>query len=149
MLQNCIMCNRPFLKSLRKICPECIKIETDMVLEVRNYIKNNPNQSLKIVSEETGVDIKYINRFIREGRVDLSINCKKCGTKMKSTQGNSLCNTCKQLVARNIMSNTERLAMERQVCSEKIKELQQRETNNSMRKSLYGLGRGDENGPVL
>jgi len=52
---------------------------------VRDYINQNPDSSLEKVSEETGVDIKKILGFLKEGRLLLKkanayiLSCELCG----------------------------------------------------------------------
>lgn len=136
---NCAICNNPFIKKARDICPRCIQLEIDMLTKVRTCLRDNPKAKLNFVSDETGVPVKMINRFIREGQLNIMISCGKCGMKIKNTNGKKYCNACAVLVKRGIMSSSERLSMERKVKEEKIKEIEQQQTNNSLRKSLYGL----------
>ena len=143
-LINCYICNKPFLKKRRDICPKCIEIEVDMLNTIRRYLRDNPKAKLDEVSENTGIDKRFINKSIREGRLDLTIRCGKCGIKIKNTHGRKYCSTCAELVKKGIMSSAERLAMERDVRDKKIIELKQKNINNTLRKSLYGLGSGDE-----
>lgn len=138
-LSNCIICNNPFLKKARDICQNCLQVETDMLLRVKEYLRKSPKARITEVEEETGVSIKFINRFIREGRLELTLKCQKCGSKMKSSMGNTMCPRCKDLIRKDIMSSSERLDMEKKVTEEKVKELQQQQVNNSLRKTLYGL----------
>lgn len=138
-ITNCWICGSPFLKKARDICPACIDLEIEMLGKIRDFLRDNPTGHLDEVAEGTGIDIKFINRFIREGRLDLKVKCKKCGVKIKNTHGRQYCVPCSELVRRGIMSSGERLAMERKVRDDKIKELEQKRVNNSLRKSLYGL----------
>lgn len=138
-ITNCAICNNPFVKKARDICPKCIQLEIDMLSEVRNFLRDNPQAKLSTVSEETDVPMKMINRFIREGQLNLMVRCGKCGIKIKNTGGKKYCNSCAVLVKKGIMSSSERMSMEKQVRDDKIKELEQKQTNNSLRKSLYGL----------
>lgn len=139
---NCPICNNPFVKKARDICPKCIQLEIDMLAKVRSCLRDNPKAKLTYVAEETGVSVKMINRFIREGQLNLMVSCGKCGIKIKNTNGKKYCNTCAALVKKGIMSSSERLSMERKVKEEKMKEIEQQQTNNTLRKSLYGLNSG-------
>jgi flagellar operon protein (TIGR03826 family) len=83
-LANCRNCGRLFNKVARDICPICIREEEQQFLEVRNYLKENRYASTYEVSEETGVPIDVIIRFIREGRLtvvntpNLTYPCERC-----------------------------------------------------------------------
>lgn len=136
---NCAICNNPFVKKARDICPKCIQLEIDLLNRVRIYLRDNPKAKLNEVADETGVAVKIINRFIREGQLNIMVRCEKCGVKVKNTGGKKYCNTCAALVKKGIMSSSERMSMEKKVKEEKIKEIEQQQTNNSLRKSLYGL----------
>lgn len=138
-IRNCWICGTPFFKKARDICPGCIETEIKMLGNIRDYLRRNPTGRLDEVAEGTGIDIKFINRFIREGRLDLKVKCKKCGIKIKNTHGRQYCDPCSELVRKGIMSTSERLSMEKKVKDDKIKELEQKRVNNTLRKSLYGL----------
>ena len=117
---NCLYCGKPFIKnSRRSVCIDCIKRENELLPIVRRYVMNNLRCKLEEVAENTGVEIKYINRFIREARLDISINCKKCGIKMKSTYGDNLCSLCKKLVLQNLMTSAEKINMEKKFAKKK------------------------------
>lgn len=84
-LRNCIQCGKLFVYISKALCPDCLKKENEMFEKVRDYINQNPDSSLKKVSEKTGVDTKKILGFLKEGRLLLKkananiLNCEVCG----------------------------------------------------------------------
>ena len=66
-------------------CKICGNIERDDFGKVRHYIEVNGATPAAIISENTGVPITKIDKFLREGRVeipdgsDVYIKCERCG----------------------------------------------------------------------
>jgi len=67
------------------MCPDCIKKEEELFDKVRDFLYENPNSSLEEVTEATGVDVKKILDFLKEGRLILKqgnpylLKCEVCG----------------------------------------------------------------------
>ena len=82
---NCPRCGRVFMKVFESICPTCVKEEDQSFEEVRAYVKEHPNRSIKVVSEACNVSVKRILRYIREGKLEATtgmqadVTCSKCG----------------------------------------------------------------------
>ncbi len=82
---NCPRCGRVFTRINKPVCPACIKEDEDTFENVRTYVKENPQCSMKELSEETKVSIKRITQYIRDGRLEISsgmageITCTQCG----------------------------------------------------------------------
>lgn len=104
-LINCPQCGKVFNKSLRTICPDCIKKEEDQYNVVRDYLRQNRDSSPSEVSEATEVPLSLIYKFIREGRLlsstykGLFVECEKCG---KNISTGRFCETCKDIASGNL-----------------------------------------------
>ena len=98
-LANCPRCGKVFARGVSDVCPACNK-EIDKEYEkCANYLRENKGASITLLSEETGVTIRQITRFIKEGRIslldapNLSYPCESCGVLIQS--GN-LCENCRR-----------------------------------------------------
>ena len=84
-LANCPVCKKVFVKSDGFICPDCVKRESQEFEDVRGYIKEHENCSMYEVSEATGVSVKKITKYLREGKIEAgagmedAIRCEQCG----------------------------------------------------------------------
>ncbi|MCL1843303.1 MAG: flagellar protein [Defluviitaleaceae bacterium] len=82
---NCPRCGKVFVKIIESICDACVKAEVNIFDKVRDYVKENPNKSIKEVSEECEVTVKRVLQYIRDGRLEASggmqgdVLCSKCG----------------------------------------------------------------------
>ena len=90
-LINCKECGRLFSSAGQKVCPDCQNSEEEKFELVKNYLWDNPNSTVKKVSEETGVEEDLIIKFMREDRlaaegiiVDYTLKCKHCGAEINS-----------------------------------------------------------------
>jgi len=98
-LANCSRCNALFVQAVRDICPKCYQeVEQEYELCAR-FLRKRENRGSNIyqVSDGTGVSVKQITRFIKEGRISVSGNphlgypCESCGTII---QTGNLCEAC-------------------------------------------------------
>jgi flagellar operon protein (TIGR03826 family) len=104
-LDYCPRCGKLFAKGFRDICPNCLKeIEADYEKCVA-YLKEHRNITIQQLSEATGVSVRQITRFIREGRIginaypDMYYGCESCGTPIR--EGN-MCPNCLRKLANEI-----------------------------------------------
>ena len=81
-----------------QICPKCKKLEEEMFQSVKEYLRQNPGESMNIVSEETKVSVSLIEKFLRQGRLEVSpdsqiaLTCEMCGRKITTGR---FCSGCK------------------------------------------------------
>ncbi|EXX88235.1 flagellar protein [Paenibacillus darwinianus] len=101
-LENCPRCGKIFSKGIRDICPSCVK-EVDKEYDLCTiFIKENKQCSMQELSEGTGVSVRQITRFIREGRIsivrlpNLSYSCESCGAPIRD---NTMCVECRSRLA--------------------------------------------------
>lgn len=90
---------------MRKLCQECTEKRDEEYLKVRDFVKNNPNVSIEVVSEATEVDVRRIREFIREGLIQptelegFPVDCQRCG---KPIPKGTYCPICQQELASNL-----------------------------------------------
>lgn len=98
-LFNCSRCDALYVKTVRDVCPKCfqeIEAEYD---KCAKFLRKRENRGANIhqVSEATGVSVKQITRFIKEGRISIDGNpnmgypCENCGILIRS---GSMCDAC-------------------------------------------------------
>lgn len=105
-VKSCYGCGRLFQYiSGSALCPECKKKEEDMFQRVRKYLMKKPGASLYELNRETEVSVVFIEKFIREGRIQVAqespirLTCEKCGEPIRTGK---LCDTCKKKLMDNI-----------------------------------------------
>ncbi|GLX70882.1 TIGR03826 family flagellar region protein [Paenibacillus glycanilyticus] len=97
-VDNCPRCGKLYAKNFRDVCPACIR-EIDNEYELcSNYLRKNKGAIITELHDETGVSIKQITKFIKEGRIsllnapNLMYPCEVCGTLIRE---NNICGTCR------------------------------------------------------
>lgn len=98
-LDNCPRCGKIFAKNFRDVCPACIR-EIDKEYETcSTFLREQKGATITELSEATGITIKQITKFIREGRISLvnapnmSYPCEVCGTLIRESH---ICESCRQ-----------------------------------------------------
>ncbi|WP_152396364.1 TIGR03826 family flagellar region protein [Paenibacillus guangzhouensis] len=104
-VENCPRCGRIFAKGIRDICPNCYRdIEDEYEICVK-YLRENKEATMQVLSEETGVSVTQITKFLREGRIsmknapNMSYPCESCSTPIREGH---LCDTCRSRLTRDI-----------------------------------------------
>jgi len=96
-LRNCPKCGKVFSYMSNSICKECEKAEEDQFNKVRDYLNENPMCNMQVLSDETGVSMKKIMQYLRDGRLQISkgmvgeLLCDDCGKPILSGR---YCDTC-------------------------------------------------------
>ncbi|MBP3889452.1 MAG: hypothetical protein J6F30_17645 [Cellulosilyticum sp.] len=81
------------------LCPRCKQIEEELFLKVKEFLRENPGATLYEVTKVTGVSAALIEKFLRQGRLQVAIdspitlNCERCGKKVVTGK---YCNECKK-----------------------------------------------------
>ncbi len=103
---NCKRCGRIFQQiTSRRICPDCERALEDKFLEVRDYIRENPDVSIMEVSREKEVSVEQIKQWVREERLLFTnaegsgIECVLCGVPITTGK---YCARCKEQMAHNL-----------------------------------------------
>ncbi len=99
-VRNCKRCGKIYNYTGGAVCNNCLQQEQEDFEKIRDYLFNNPNSSTAEVSEATGIELKVISRFLKEGRLeadyikmsdDAALTCEKCG---KSVNSGRFCEKC-------------------------------------------------------
>jgi flagellar operon protein (TIGR03826 family) len=100
-VRNCKRCGKMFQFIGSYICMNCIRQDDEDFRKIKEYVLDHPGVSPVDVSEATGIDIKTISRFLREGRLeaeglDLAVDesgmvCENCRRPIKSGR---FCESC-------------------------------------------------------
>ena len=71
-IRNCKRCGKIFNYVDAEVCERCSVAEQSEFVRIREYLYDNPNSTVAQVNRATGVDIRVITRFLREGRLEKS-----------------------------------------------------------------------------
>lgn len=116
-VDNCPRCGRLFAKAFREVCQVCtkeIEMEYDKCLQ---YLREEKTATIQETSEATGVSIKQITKFIKEGRISVANNpnmsypCEVCGILIR--EGN-MCDSCRQRLTRDLRTAQEEVSNQAQ-----------------------------------
>ncbi len=98
-VRNCKGCGRLFnYLQGQQLCPACLAELEDKFQKVKDFLKENPNAPLNVVSEENDVSVKQIKQWVREERLtfteesNITLECEGCGGKVLTGR---FCNKCK------------------------------------------------------
>ena len=98
-IRNCKHCGALFQYNGSSICPKCSKALEKKLVEVKDYLDEHKGATVQQVSEETGVSVKQLHRWVKEERlmfapgVDTGVVCQNCGTPIASGR---LCDRCRE-----------------------------------------------------
>lgn len=98
-ISTCARCGKLFqyMGSGLKICQKCKELDEQEFNSVKDYLFENPLATIKDTVAATGVSIRRIRSYLREGRLiipdtsPIFINCENCGTTIKYGR---LCRAC-------------------------------------------------------
>lgn len=103
-IKTCARCKKLFQYPGygRRICPVCFKNEEKQFDEVKEYIRENKNASIKQIHEDLNISPKLIEEFISSGRLVLgasspiTLTCQMCGAEISRGK---VCDKCTQSIA--------------------------------------------------
>jgi flagellar operon protein (TIGR03826 family) len=117
-LDNCPRCGRLYAKNFMGICGNCIKdieVEYD---KCKTYLREHKGAHMQELSDATGVSVRQITKFIREGRISIENNpelmypCEVCGTTM--LREGTMCENCRSRLTRDLSSAAQEIASDSQ-----------------------------------
>jgi flagellar operon protein (TIGR03826 family) len=119
-IKNCRRCGKIFQYNGNRICPACIHKEDEDFMLVKEYLKTHPGSTTIELSENTGVDVKTIIRFIRSGLLDSDeyeladgeLECENCGQPIKTGR---FCESCLNELQRGFQKAAQSLAPDKPV----------------------------------
>lgn len=109
---NCPRCGRLFAKQYYDVCNHCTKEIEAQYEQCKEYLREHSGATITQLSDETGVSIKQITKFIREGRISLkdapnmSYPCESCGVLIRE---HHLCGECRKRLTKQVQRVTEDL----------------------------------------
>jgi len=104
-LTYCPRCGNLFARGAREVCNKCTQEIEEEYERVAAYLKEHRGATINEVSEATGVSVKQITKFIREGRIsttytsNITIPCERCGAPI---QTGTLCASCRQKLTKEV-----------------------------------------------
>lgn len=111
-LRTCIHCGRMFSYSGfgHLYCPVCKVKDSENFEKVKDYIYKNGVATAIEVSEATGVSLKQIEQYLKEGRLEIPqnspifIKCEKCNGDIRSGR---FCPECAATLSREMKESLE------------------------------------------
>lgn len=112
-IRNCKECGRLFqYDGISKLCYRCRKKDDEDFRIVKDFLYENPKETITVVSEETDVSEEKILRYLREGKLEIVgenpgilLDCESCG---KAIRTGRYCEKCAQNMERGLKSGFER-----------------------------------------
>ncbi|MGG1552430.1 TIGR03826 family flagellar region protein [Paenibacillus ferrarius] len=107
---NCPRCGKIFVKGFAEVCPNCLKDLEQQYEKCLKYLRDHRGTNITDLSEATGVSVKQITKFIREGRIsimnapNMAYPCEVCGTLIRE---NTLCEPCRMKLVKDVRNTTE------------------------------------------
>jgi len=108
-LRNCPNCGRVFTYAGKDLCPVCLREEEERFDRLRLYLREHPQASVDELSEATGVAVKTILKYLREGRLIMApqksrLYCEICGEPISHGR---FCRRCSAELVGEVRSLTE------------------------------------------
>ncbi|HYH03699.1 MAG TPA: MerR family transcriptional regulator, partial [Bacillota bacterium] len=102
-IRNCRRCGKIYQYNGGYICNNCIRQEEEDFQKVKQDVIDNPGATPIEVSDRTGVELKVITRFLREGRLESedfeieegALECENCRRPIKSGR---FCERCASIL---------------------------------------------------
>lgn len=90
-IKFCPICGEPMKYMFGEVykCQKCGRSELTDFGKVREFLEKSGPQPAVVISRETGVALDVIDKFLKEGRVeipdgsDIYIKCQSCGTDIR------------------------------------------------------------------
>ena len=107
-VRNCRSCGRLFNVIVNKrLCPDCQTKLEDKFQEVKNYLYENPNANINVLSNECEVSIKQLKEWVRQERLVFAegsmdgVQCEQCGALIRTGR---FCDACKLRIGNTLRS---------------------------------------------
>lgn len=107
---NCPRCGKIFVKGFAENCPNCVKDLEQQYDKCLKYLRSNKGVNINDLSEATGVTVKQITKFIRDGRIsivnapNMAYPCEVCGTLIRE---GTICESCRMKLVKDVRNNAE------------------------------------------
>lgn len=106
-VSNCPRCGKLFAPGLYDVCNACQRYIEDQYEICKTYLREQKSATITELSDATGVPIRQITKFIREGRISLkdapnmSYPCEACGVLIRE---HNICNECRLRLTKEMQS---------------------------------------------
>lgn len=112
-IRNCKECGKLFqYDGISKLCFTCRKNDDEDFRRVKEYLYENPKETITVVSEETEVSEDKILRYLREGKLEITgdsagilLDCESCG---KAIRTGRYCDQCAHDLERGLKAGFQR-----------------------------------------
>ncbi len=102
-ITNCVRCKKTFAMINLPICPECVAEEENQFETIKEFLDENRGATIEEIIEATGVPMKRIQKFLKDGRLEgiegSGLKCSKCGVPV--TKG-KYCPSCAKKLHDNL-----------------------------------------------
>lgn len=102
---NCPHCGKLYVLNVMECCPTCLREIEQQYVDCVEYLRKERGANIQELSDETGVSIKQITRFIKEGRIsvmdapNLMYPCEICGTLIREGH---MCESCRSRLTKDL-----------------------------------------------
>lgn len=130
-VMNCRSCKRLFnYISGPMICSACREKLEKKFIEVKQYIRENPDRNISEISQEMDVSIQQLKTWVRQERLsftadsNVTIECEQCGAPIKTGR---YCEKCKKSMVNTLegLYGHDTPSMQRQRETDKMRHLSQ------------------------
>ncbi len=112
-IRNCKECGKLFqYDGVNKICYGCRKQDEEDFKRVKEFLYENPKETVTVVSEETEVCEEKILRYLRQGKLEITgdspgilLDCESCG---KAIRTGRFCEKCAHDIGKGFRSGFDR-----------------------------------------
>ncbi|MEI7025643.1 flagellar protein [Paenibacillus sp. y28] len=104
-VDHCSSCGKVYQRNVRQLCQDCIHQADSNLDKCLSFLRRDKKASSQSLSDHTGVPIKEITRFLREGKIlivdfpNLTYACASCGGPIRQ---HKLCSPCSEWLSRDI-----------------------------------------------
>lgn len=89
-LANCAGCGKLFNRTVRDICPECVKEEDRVFGLVKEHLRHHPQATVGEVARGLDIPEEQVLRLMKSGRVMVAAGfaypCESCGAPIREGQ---------------------------------------------------------------
>ncbi|MCM3128297.1 MULTISPECIES: TIGR03826 family flagellar region protein [unclassified Paenibacillus] len=110
---NCPRCGKLYVLNMLEACPSCLKEVEQQYYECVEYLRKEKGANIQQLSDDTGVSIKQITKFIKEGRIsvkdapNLTYPCEVCGTFIREGH---MCDGCRARLTKELAGATQEVS---------------------------------------
>lgn len=134
-IRNCKECGKLFqYDGISKLCYSCRKKDDEDFRRVKEFLYQNPKETITVVSEETEVSEDKILRYLREGKLEITgdnsgilLDCESCGAAIRTGR---YCEKCARDIERGFKAGYVRNEEKKKIESQRSKRMYITEMKN-------------------